>query len=274
MSSFQQGRWLLLPLLAALAAGCDLPGRPNPDHRPVPADQVVNFDALYRTHCAGCHGADGKLGPAPPLNDPLFLAIVPDAELLRVIREGRPVTPKQKSPMPAFSLSESSPLSPAQAEVWAQLKEENHAAPRRQSPLTAAQVQVLAEWIKKRWGLPAAPPGSVPPYLAPEGTSSGKKDEGARVFARACAGCHGKEGEGVERDGTLRRKINDQAFLALISDQQLRRYAITGRPDFGMPPYDGKAGRPPDFQPLTSEEIDNLVALLACWRSGAPANTN
>jgi hypothetical protein len=33
-----------------------------------------------------------------------------------------------------------------------------------------------------------------------------------------------------------------------------------------MPPYDGKDGRPPDFQPLTSEEINNLVALLAHWR--------
>ena len=65
--------------------------------------------------------------------------------------------------------------------------------------------------------------------------------------------------------------INDPAFLALISDQQLRRYAITGRPDLGMPPWDGKAGRPPDFQPLTSEEIDGLVQLLTCWRLGGPA---
>src|SRR5262249_5859097 len=92
------------------------------------------------------------------------------------------------------------------------------------------------------------------------------KDEGARVFAMACAGCHGKEGQGIEKDGRLRRKINDPAFLALISDQELRRYAITGRPDFGMPPYDGKDGRQPDFQPLTSQQISNLVALLAHWR--------
>ena len=60
-------------------------------------------------------------------------------------------------------------------------------------------------------------------------------------------------------------------FLEIISDQELRRYAITGRPDLGMPPYDGKDSRPPDFQPLTSEEIDSLVALLACWRQGGPA---
>jgi cytochrome c oxidase cbb3-type subunit III len=92
------------------------------------------------------------------------------------------------------------------------------------------------------------------------------------VFGNACAGCHGKAGEGVERDGKVRRKINDPAFLALISDQALRRYAITGRPDLGMPPYDGKDGRSPDFRPLSSGEIDNLICLLASWRKGELAN--
>jgi mono/diheme cytochrome c family protein len=261
-----------VPLLAVLGAGCDPPGKPNPADRPVPADKVADFNVLYKTHCAGCHGADGKLGPAPPLNDPLFLAIVPDEELRRVIRGGRAVTPQQKSPMPAFALGEGRPLSPEQAEAWARLKEESHAAPAQQGTLTDDQVRVLVEGIKKRWGPPAEPPDSVPPYLAPKRTDSGKKGEGERVFARACAGCHGKEGEGVERDGRLRRKINDRNFLALISDQALRRYAITGRPDLGMPPYDGKDSRPPDFQPLTSEEIDSLVALLACWRQGKPAD--
>src|SRR5262249_20928171 len=150
----------------------------------------------------------------------------PDAELLRVIRQGRLVTPDQKSPMPAFSVDQGRSLSPAQAKAWAQLQEEMHAAPRQQGRLTDVQVQVLAEGIKKRWGPPAAPAGPVPPYLAPAG-ATGNRDEGLRVFARACAGCHGKEGQGIEKDHKLRRKINDPAFLALISDQELRRYAIT-----------------------------------------------
>src|SRR5262245_46807411 len=129
---------LLLP--ASLPAGCDLPGRPNPADLPVPADQVKDFGALYATHCSGCHGADGKLGPAPPLNDPLFLAIVPDAEVLRVISEGRAVSAKQKSPMPAFRLGKGVPLTEAQAKVWAELKEATHADARQQGPLTEAQV--------------------------------------------------------------------------------------------------------------------------------------
>ena len=233
----------LWPLLAALAIGCDMPGKPNRADRPVPSDQVTDFGTLYRTHCAGCHGADGRLGPGPPLNDPLFLAIVSEKELSRVITEGRAVTPGQRSPMPAFARD-------------------------RGGPLTAAQVKALAEGFKPRWG----PPASVPRDFKKAGAGSGDKYRGARFFGRACAGCHGNEGEGVEREGSPRQKINDPAFLALISDQALRRYVITGRPDLGMPSYDGKAGRPPDFQPLTAAEIADLVALLAGWRRGESAN--
>jgi mono/diheme cytochrome c family protein len=263
-------KYLLLAILSFCAAGCDLSGQPDPAKRPVPSDQVADFPTLYTTRCAGCHGADGKLGPAPPLNDPLFLAIVPDEELLRVIRSGRAVTPGQRSLMPAFAVGGGSSLSPAQAEAWARFKESAHADPQQQGTLAASQIRVLAEGIKKRWGPPASPPKSVPPYLAP--ASPKTTDDGARVFARACAGCHGKDGKGVELDGRLQRKINDPAFLALISDQELRRYVITGRPDLGMPPYDGKAGRTDDYQPLTSEDTAELVALLASWRSGKPAD--
>jgi hypothetical protein len=34
-----------------------------------------------------------------------------------------------------------------------------------------------------------------------------------------------------------------------------------------MPSYAENDGRPKDFQPLTSAEIDDLVALLADWRA-------
>jgi mono/diheme cytochrome c family protein len=231
--------------LAALVAGCDLPGRPDPADRPVPADQVKDFGTLYATHCAGCHGTDGKLGPAPPLNDPMFLAIVPDSELLRVITEGRTVTPGQKSPMPAFVRD-------------------------RGGPLTTAQVNALAEGIKERWGLTRPKAQALPPYLAPAGANGANKDEGARVFARACAGCHGSQGQGGKDGERPVGAISNQAFLALISDQALRRYVITGRPDLGMPAFDGNNGRPPEFRSLSSAEIDDLVALLAYWRRGGP----
>jgi mono/diheme cytochrome c family protein len=246
VSQCLKGKWRLLPFLAVLAAGCDLPGKPKEADRPEPANKVMDFGVLYATRCAGCHGADGKLGPAPPLNDPIFLAIVPDAALLRVVSEGRTVTPGQRSPMPAFDQD-------------------------RGGPLTAAQVKVLAEGLKQNWGPPAS--GSLPPYLSPTGGKGGNKEEGVRVFGRACAGCHGPKGQG-DKDGhpLPGGAINDQAFLALTSDQALRRLIITGRPDLGMPAYDGTAGRPPDFPALTSAEIGDLVALLSYWRQGGSDN--
>jgi mono/diheme cytochrome c family protein len=155
--------------------------------------------------------------------------------------------------------------------VWAELREDRDASPKQQSPLTAVQVKVLAEGIKQRWQA-AVPAGSqVPPYLASTEARGGNKEEGLQVFARACAGCHGSQGQGGKDGNRQIGAINDPAFLALISDQALRRYAITGRPDLGMPAFDGKAGRGPDFRPLTSAEIHDLVALLASWRLGGPA---
>ena len=237
----------LLVSLSLLAAGCDLPGRPDPADRPVPADQVKDFGPLYATQCAGCHGADGKLGPAPPLNDPMFLAIVPDEELLRVITEGRVVTPAQKSPMPAF-------------------------VRHRDGPLTTAQVKALAEGIKERWGPTRHEAQALPSYLTPAGANGANKKEGQRVFARACAGCHGSQGQGGNDGERPVGAISDRAFLALVSDQALRRYVITGRPDLGMPPFDGNIGRPEEFRPLSSAEINDLVALLAYWRRARQDN--
>ena len=98
-------------------------------------------------------------------------------------------------------------------------------------------------------------------------STPGSRERGEEVFARACAGCHGPNGSGVPHKGEIHDAINDAAFLALISDQALRRIIITGRPDLGMPTYAEGDGRPKDFQPLTAAEIDDLVALLADWRA-------
>lgn len=236
-------------IACALTCGCEPPGKPNPANRPKLPDQITDFHELFSANCAGCHGASGELGPAPPLSDPLFVAIISDADLEAIIRDGRDGTP-----MPPFSRASG-------------------------GPLTDEQVKIIAAGIRSNWK-PEEPPSPAPPAyaLTEAGTaqsSTGNRERGATVFARACAACHGEQGQGVEMDGQIVSTINTPAFLALISDQALRRIIITGRPDLGMPNFAEHDGRPKDFEPLTSAEIDDLVALLADWRAtgGSVAQT-
>jgi mono/diheme cytochrome c family protein len=225
---------ILLPLVFA---GCDRSGSPKAPDRPIPADEVTDFVTLYSQNCAGCHGADGMLGPGPPLNDPLFLDIVPDQTLLKLVTEGRPGTP-----MPGFSR-------------------------KKGGSLTDEQVKALATGLKPHWKTTKTVAPNLPDYIATQNGTATNPNRGRDVFARACAGCHGPDGEGTDKAG----KIHDPAFLALISDQTLRRYVITGRPDLGMPSYREKTQRAADFQPLSSQEISDLVAFVSDWRKRDPA---
>jgi cytochrome c oxidase cbb3-type subunit 3 len=234
---------LLVVLLMALtmATGCDA-GRnsaasPTSDNADLTRSSTTtdHFAVLFATHCAGCHGVQGKLGPAPPLNDPLFLAIVPDEELLQAIQHGR-----RGTPMPAFSRQAGGTIS-------------------------AEEVNVLAAGIKRAWKKEHKPEEDLPAYAGTAAGSSEQIAAGAKVFARACAECHGEDGKGDPAD-TRPNAIHRGAFLALISDQALRRLVITGRPDLGMPNFAGTDGRSDDFHALTSDEIEELVALLKSWR--------
>ena len=103
----------LVAPLCLLTTGCDLPGRPDPAERPVPTDRVLKFGVLYRQNCAGCHGVDGKLGPAPPLNDPLFRAIVPEEDLKDILTKGR-----KETLMPAFANENGGVLSACKSRCW------------------------------------------------------------------------------------------------------------------------------------------------------------
>jgi mono/diheme cytochrome c family protein len=252
-----------------LLAGCHWPGKPNPAERPVPENQVVKFDKLYGRHCAGCHGADGRLGPAPPLNDPLFRAGIPEKELERVIRSGRPGTP-----MTAFAREKGGWLTPAQIQVLVyEIKGVRYRVTEERNGEAAKPMVVRdASGIAPKWGVPPTLGTDVPPYRPPrpasDGGGAGDRERGAKVFARACADCHGEKGLGFEKGGRRLQRINDPAFLALISDQALRRYAITGRPDLGMPDYAGARPGAKDFRPLTPREVTDLVAFLAGWRRG------
>jgi mono/diheme cytochrome c family protein len=256
-----------LPLLVLLAVGCDWPGKPNPANRPLLPDQILVFSVLYRENCSGCHGANGKLGPAPPLNDDLFRASAPEKEVKQVITFGRAGTP-----MPAFGRENGGSLTETQIQVLVyEIKGVPYRMADKKATISKNAIVKDSSGVLPAWGMPAPLAKEVPPYLLVM-DPAGDKEPGAKVFARACASCHGSNGEGGMKGDHPVGAINDQAFLSLTSDQVLRRYAITGRPDLGMPDYAGKAGRVPDFQPLTSQEISDLVALLGYWRQGGSVN--
>jgi cytochrome c oxidase cbb3-type subunit 3/ubiquinol-cytochrome c reductase cytochrome c subunit len=212
-------------VLALAGCGDRLPGRPA---EPAKETARESFERLYAGNCAGCHGDKGRLGAAPPLNDPTFLAIVPEATLAKVIRDGR-----EGTLMPAFAKAKSGALTPE-------------------------EVEQLARGLKAFWRAAKASEG-LPAYAA---SGSGDAAAGAKAFARACAGCHGENGRGGDSAGSIRAP----AFLGLLSDQVLRRLVITGRPDLGMPDYAESKGREKGFRPLSDREVTDLVALLASWR--------
>ena len=216
-------------------AACDaLPGRPAIAKREVMPSQVTAFDVLYGRNCAGCHGADGRLGAARSLNDPVYLALVSGDRLRTIIGEGVAGTS-----MPAFRASAG-------------------------GDLTDAQVDALVKGMLTRWARADAVAGTtLPPYEGPgKGSSTADKARGAVVFASACARCHGPEGKGGPTTGS----IVDPSYLALVSDQSLRTTVIAGRPDLGKPDWrDDLPGRP-----LTPQQISDLVAWLVGHRQPVP----
>jgi mono/diheme cytochrome c family protein len=259
--------FVVLPLwLAMFAAGCDaaLPGKPNPKDRPVPPDRVLAFEALFSQNCAGCHGEMGKSGPAPSLNDPLFRAMVTEDDLQMVLYQGRPGTP-----MTSFAQGHGGMLTTAQIQVLiCEIKGVRYRIDEKiENGKTTTEIVADKDGGAPFWGT-VDPDRSLPTYEVPD--SAGNAVEGARVFEFACATCHGRQGEGIEREGKVRNKIHDRAFLALVSNKALRRIIITGRPDLQMPDFRQKKGRPDDFKPLTAAQIADLGALLASWRDEKP----
>ncbi len=104
--------WLgCLAAMSILFSGCNdsLPGKPNPaDAYRMPQD-ITKFHVLYAQRCAGCHGADGTEGPGPPLNNAIYLSLVTNDELHKVIADGRSGTL-----MPAWSQKSGGPLTDGQ----------------------------------------------------------------------------------------------------------------------------------------------------------------
>ena len=82
-------------------------------------------------------------------------------------------------------------------------------------------------------------------------------ESGAEIFQLFCSACHGNDGLGQVMPSLDRTvpAIANPDFLAVASDDFLRRTIREGRLDRDMPPWGGKNG-------LTDKEIDAVIAWL------------
>jgi cytochrome c oxidase cbb3-type subunit 3 len=211
-------------LSALLLTGCrSAPGRPTLADFPLRPSDVTDFTTLYQQNCAGCHGADGRLGAAIDLNNPVYLGIIDDTSMRRVIAQGVPGTP-----MPQF-------------------------APEAGGNLTRHQIDLLIAGIRGNWaGAPGAADGA-PPYSFEPG---GNLENGAQVYASNCQSCHGPDATGPIAAGS----VVDPSFLSLVSNQYLRTIVIAGRPDLGHPDWKNAASGQPLTAQQVADVVAWLVS--------------
>jgi mono/diheme cytochrome c family protein len=215
----------------ALLAGCSSPhGQPEKGSEPIAPNQVSQFSVLYAENCAGCHGDKGQGGASISLADPVYLAIVDESAMRKVVAKG-----VRGTSMPAFAESAG-------------------------GMLTDKQVDVITRGIFSRWARKGILDGANPPSYSAK--TKGDVAQGGLVYGTYCASCHGPEGRGARKGSS----ITNGSFLALVSDQGLRTMVITGRPELGAPDWRGDA----PGKVMTDQEITDVVSWLASHRVENP----
>jgi cytochrome c oxidase cbb3-type subunit 3 len=214
-----------------LLSGCSSPhGQPQKGSETQAPNEVLQFGPLYAQNCAGCHGAEGQGGAAIALANPVYLGIVDENAMRKVIANGVPGTS-----MPALAQSSG-------------------------GMLTEKQIDVITNEIRSRWSRPGILDGASPPsYVA---KTLGNAQQGKVAYQTYCKSCHEQEGQG----GPKGSAITNDSFLALVSDQELRTIVIAGRPELGAPDWRGNV----PGKAMSDQEVTDVVAWLASRRVPNP----
>ncbi|MFQ5809537.1 MAG: c-type cytochrome, partial [Armatimonadota bacterium] len=180
-------------------------------------------EELYLESCAVCHGDDGEGREhfAPALNNQAWLSIVTDEFIEGSIASGRPGTPM-------FTWHED------QGGVFSEQR-----------------IGELVEFIRS-WQ-------SVPSQEIRVGPVQGDPENGERLYARACASCHGEDGQGWRGPA-----LNNAAFLAIASDAYIREIvaAAKRRRPVRTCLQDSEA-----ITRISDAGIDDIVAFVRSWES-------
>ncbi|HUE85132.1 MAG TPA: c-type cytochrome [Vicinamibacterales bacterium] len=209
----------------------DLPG----SHMPRDRMRVERFGereftsdgaTLFGAFCSGCHGREGQghrapgLAAFPSVANPDFLAIAPDALVSETIVRGRPGT---------------------RMRAWVD----------GSTGLTAADVPVIVSHLRTLAGV--EPP--VDPR--PREWVRGDRAEGERLFAAACAGCHGAKGEGADAPALANPVLQQFATDTYLVETITRGRRGTAMAGFSVPD--------PARRTLSPREIESIVTFIRTW---------
>ncbi len=181
---------------------------------------------LYGTFCAACHGpqGEGMRYPAaaafPAIGNPDFLRLASDEFLREQIKRGRP-----GRRMPAWGEQEGG--------------------------LRDAEIDTLVAYLRSLGNVEYEGDTRPPRWV------KGDVAEGERLYASACAGCHGPRGEGQEGPA-----LNNRVFLDLATDTYLFKTILNGRAGTSMAGHStGSTTR----RALTEQQTLSIVAFMRTW---------
>ena len=119
--------------------------------------------------------------------------------------------------------------------------------------LTNQQIDVIIQQMRARWSRPGILDGANPPGYAAK--SAGDPQRGQAAYSTFCESCHGRDGRG----GPKGSAITSDAFLALVTDQELRTIVIAGRPELGAPDWRGNV----PGKAMSAQDVSDVVTWLA-----------
>jgi cytochrome c oxidase cbb3-type subunit 3 len=164
--------------------------------------------------------------PFPANGNPDFLAVASDEFLSQTITHGRP-----GRRMPAWGEQEGG--------------------------LRAEEIAALVAHLRQLGGVPAPPPDSRGSRLVEADPRIGEQH-----YGRVCAGCHGKQGEGVEAPA-----LNNKVLLESATDTYLVETIGRGRRGTAMPAFREAT---PAHPALAEADIEAIVAFIRQWETSKP----
>jgi mono/diheme cytochrome c family protein len=206
----------------------------------------MSAEDVFGAYCAACHGAAGEgrtVGTSearfPAIGSADFLAVASDDFIVSTVKTGRP-----GRRMPALA---------AQG-----------------GAIDETDVRGVVAWLRSRHA--GEPRPDVRALLAGAiGGSPGSADAGAAIYLRACAGCHGPNGEG--RVGPA---LANPAFRQAATTEYIASTVLLGRRGTPMPSF---ASDSVSYSRLTASEALDVAAFVRdglgrrsaeAPRSGAP----